>query len=604
MVSWFGNTVVATANFRRLPTEARLHFATNGRGYVSLTPTGDQVSLDLDVLLGQDSPPVHAIAGTGYEFANWTCAGHFISTANPLVVPAVSEDLFIWANFVPAGGGMTLTLVPEPAAGGTVAPAAPVTGIAPEQAVPIQAFAAAGYRFDHWSAAPATATFGSSTAAGTTVTLAETAVVTAHFAPLPVTAAFATAASTTAENAGARPIEVVLGSPSVGTVTVNYGVLGGTATAGEDFLLAPGPLTFLPGETRQSLLLTPLGDGVAEGNETVMLRLTTMVNATMGTPGMHSVTITDSPGWLSVVFLAGPHGSLRGMPVQTVPQGGDTTPVEAVGDDGYEFDRWDDHSPECRDNPRVVRNVTVRTSLTALFRPVVATVAPDGSFEATADARMAADGGGIWDLTGTYAASVKGSLVVLSLVHGTTGKLSGAASYTMAKDTTVSMPVKGSVKGASGSITMKGTLKGTAPDKTVSVALTLNLTVDTANRRLTGPLTGSVKSGGVTTAVNQDLALDLPAGMDGTWTLTLHLAQAGTAVGGTALLTLANGADYAFSVKGKTGPANAAVLTLTGDRADPAAKALKLKAGIVPLADGTARIESLAGKAYGQAITW
>jgi len=166
------------------------------------------------------------------------------------------------------------------------------------------------------------------------------------------------------------------------------------------------------------------------------------------------------------------------------------------------------------------------------------------------------------------------------------------------------MPIKGSVKGASGSITMKGTLKGATPDKTVSVALTMNLTVDTANRRLTGPLTGSVKSGGVTTAVNQGLALDIPLPMDGTWTLDVQLAQSGTTVTGTARLTLSNGVECAFTARGKTGPNSTVVLSLTGDRSDAAAKAIKVKATITPLEGGWARLESFSGKGYGQTVAW
>jgi hypothetical protein len=132
----------------------------------------------------------------------------------------------------------------------------------------------------------------------------------------------------------------------------------------------------------------------------------------------------------------------------------------------------------------------------------------------------------------------------------------------------------------------------------------MNLTVDTANRQLTGPMTGSVKSGGVTTAVKQNLALDIPPPMDGTWTLAFQLTQSGTAVTGTALLTLSNGVDYAFAVKGKTGANGTAVLTLTGDKTDPAAKAIKIRTTITPLEGGWARIETFSGRAYGQTVAW
>jgi hypothetical protein len=232
-------------------------------------------------------------------------------------------------------------------------------------------------------------------------------------------------------------------------------------------------------------------------------------------------------------------------------------------------------------------------------------LAPVGPFVAWCTAADVEAGRGWWDVSGTYAAiMVAGNPLVLNLVHCSSGRITGVATYTIAKDTAVTMPIRGSVKGVSGSLTMKGTLKGANPDKTVSVSLALNLTVDTANRRLTGPLTGSVKSAGVTTAVNEGLALDIPAPMDGTWTLAFQLAQSGKAVTGTATLTLSNGVDYGFTVKGRTGANNTAVLTLMGDPLDPAAKAIRIRTTITPMEGGWAEIESFVGKGWGHAVVW
>ena len=166
------------------------------------------------------------------------------------------------------------------------------------------------------------------------------------------------------------------------------------------------------------------------------------------------------------------------------------------------------------------------------------------------------------------------------------------------------MPIKGSVSGASGSITMKGTLKGADPTKTVSVSLMLNLTLDTANRQLLGRLTGSTKAGNVTTPVGDDLTLPITGGMDGTWTLRLDLDQTGRAVSGTALLTLSNDVNRTFVVRGRTGADNTAVLSLTGDPSDPTSKAIAIKTTITPLEGGWARLESFSARGYGQTIAW
>ena len=68
---------------------------------------------------------------------------------------------------------------------------------------------------------------------------------------------------------------VTLRRPVGHTVTVDYADAGtGTATSGEDYTpLAPGTLTFAPGETVRTLEVAVLGDAVDEPDETVVVRL-------------------------------------------------------------------------------------------------------------------------------------------------------------------------------------------------------------------------------------------------------------------------------------------------------------------------------------------
>jgi hypothetical protein len=128
----------------------------------------------------------------------------------------------------------------------------------------------------------------------------------------------------------------------------------------------------------------------------------------------------------------------------------------------------------------------------------------------------------------------------------------------------------------------------------------MGLAVDTNNRRLVSPLTGRVKSSGETTPVNQNLALDIPPPMDGTWSLAFDLDQAGRAVTGNAMLTLSDGVGHPFLLKGRTNANSTAVLTLTSEKTDPAARAIRIRTTITPLEGGWTRIESFSGKAYGQ----
>ena len=231
-------------------------------------------------------------------------------------------------------------------------------------------------------------------------------------------------------------------------------------------------------------------------------------------------------------------------------------------------------------------------------------VPPNGQFLATLGVADVVGGKGWWDLTGPYAATAKSNRLALNLVHDATGRLGGTATYTVAKDATVTMPIRGSVKGGRGSITMKGSLQGADSGKTMTVALALNLTVDTAQQELTGRLTGRVRSNGTTTLVDDPVVFDLPERMTGCWTLSFVLEQSGRTVTGTAELALSNLVKHRFVVKGRTGANHTAALTLAGDPSDPALKAISIRTTLTPLESVGARIESFSGRGYGQTLGW
>jgi hypothetical protein len=302
----------------------------------------------------------------------------------------------------------------------------------------------------------------------------------------------------------------------------------------------------------------------------------------------------------TVTFRAGAHGALSGNLSQVLPYGGSSTAVEAVPDYLYVFaGSW---SNGVTANPLSLTNVREDMIVTAPFRMADA-VAPSGTFLAVVDAAAVAAGRGLWDLGGTYSTIIAGNPLVLSLVHDPTGRITGTATYTVAKATVLTMPVKGRVNGSTGSVTLAGTLKGASPAQAVSMTLSLNLAVDVADRQLTGWMVGSVKTGQVTTAIDNPLALALPASMDGSWTLALKLDRAGRATAGSALLTLSNGVSHTFVTQGRISGANA-VLDLRADPADPAAKGIRIRTTITPLGGGWARIDGLSGRGYGQTVGW
>jgi len=306
------------------------------------------------------------------------------------------------------------------------------------------------------------------------------------------------------------------------------------------------------------------------------------------------------PGNHTVTFAAGAHGAIQGATPQVVADHGSTSAVSAVPSYTFVFERWSDGSTA---NPRTVSDVTADATYTAQFR-AAGSVPPVGAFTAQVGKADVGDGRGWWDLSGTYALTVGGHALALRPVEDTKGKITGGSDLALGKAAVLGLPIKGSAKGKAGALAVKLGLKGARTDPAASAALTLTLTLNAAACQLTGPATGTISQGGVASPVSETVSPAIPPPMDGTWTLAFQLVQSGTAVTGTATLTLSNGVDYACTAKGKTGMNGTAVLSLAGDKADPAAKAIKIKATITPLEGGWARVESFSGKGYGQSVGW
>jgi uncharacterized repeat protein (TIGR01451 family) len=91
---------------------------------------------------------------------------------------------------------------------------------------------------------------------------------------------------------------VTLAAPSAQTITVNYVTTNGSATAGSDYVAANGILTFPPGTTNQSLVVTVMGDTTIEVNETLYVNLSSPLNGTLGrSQGMGTIVNDDGlPG--------------------------------------------------------------------------------------------------------------------------------------------------------------------------------------------------------------------------------------------------------------------------------------------------------------------
>jgi hypothetical protein len=109
------------------------------------------------------------------------------------------------------------------------------------------------------------------------------------------------------EPAGGRTnalFTVLLSTPLLQTVRVEYATLDLTALAGQDYLATNGTLEFPPGTTSQTISVPVLGDAAAEPDETFLVVLTNAVNASLAV-AIARCTIYDDDTCLVSISDAG-----------------------------------------------------------------------------------------------------------------------------------------------------------------------------------------------------------------------------------------------------------------------------------------------------------
>jgi hypothetical protein len=84
-------------------------------------------------------------------------------------------------------------------------------------------------------------------------------------------------------------------------MTVNFATANGTAAAGADYAAASGTLTFNAGVTSQSVTVTVSGDALNEAAETILVNLSSPVNASIA-DAQGVVTITDDDAMPSITI--------------------------------------------------------------------------------------------------------------------------------------------------------------------------------------------------------------------------------------------------------------------------------------------------------------
>lgn len=133
---------------------------------------------------------------------------------------------------------------------------------------------------------------------------------------------FSAAAYSISEGDGTATLTVTRTGGSVGGVSVNYAVTGGTATAGSDYTVTtPGTLSLADGETTKTISVTVNDDGDPEPSETVLFTLSAPTGgATLGIPATTTLTIADNDGPGALRFSAAAYnaGENSGVAVITV----------------------------------------------------------------------------------------------------------------------------------------------------------------------------------------------------------------------------------------------------------------------------------------------
>ncbi len=107
---------------------------------------------------------------------------------------------------------------------------------------------------------------------------------------------FVSTSQTAEETRGTISVDVFLTEPQIDPVSVPF-TLAGTAEKGsyKDYTITSSPLTIPAGEQIATIYINLNNDGVAEGEETLVIELQTPTNATLGSQNRHTVIIVDPP---------------------------------------------------------------------------------------------------------------------------------------------------------------------------------------------------------------------------------------------------------------------------------------------------------------------
>jgi hypothetical protein len=107
--------------------------------------------------------------------------------------------------------------------------------------------------------------------------------------------------------AGFIELTINLSAASSRTVSVNYQTLDGTATGGSDYLVRSGEISFLPGQTRQTIQIPVVGDTTVEPDETFRVQLSNAIGALLDpAASLAPVTLSNDDQMPTLSLTANP----------------------------------------------------------------------------------------------------------------------------------------------------------------------------------------------------------------------------------------------------------------------------------------------------------
>ncbi|PIP38575.1 MAG: hypothetical protein COX19_11950 [Desulfobacterales bacterium CG23_combo_of_CG06-09_8_20_14_all_51_8] len=309
------------ANFRQIEaTTYTVNFIAGSGGHIDGQTTQTIVE-------GSDCTAVEAVWDEGYEFVGWT--GSHQGMENPLTVENVTADMTIYANFRQIEA-TTYTVKFIANAGGRIDGKTLQTVAEGDDCAEVRAVALSGYTFDGWT--------GDYAGSINPLTISN------------VTSNMTVYANFRLQTDVVRRTVLFLANPGghIDGDTTQTVVNGGDCQ----------PVTAVPEDGYEFKVWT---GGYSSHDNPLTIR-----NVTMNMTVRASFQLIQISAY-TMKFTAGAGGRIDGILTQTVTEGGNSTEVRAVPDDGYDFIGWTG-GHEGMENPLILTGATADKNIMANFR--------------------------------------------------------------------------------------------------------------------------------------------------------------------------------------------------------------------------------------------